>query len=92
VLITPGAHFGIGRYIRIGYGYDVGKTLERLAQLLLDTSRQTAGDKKDGRWRGVDGLCAENMRAAEGAGIVLTCTDLTSAAACDPAHTAPVTC
>ncbi len=23
VLITPGAHFGIGKYIRIGYGYDV---------------------------------------------------------------------
>ena len=24
VLITPGAHFGIGRYLRIGYGYDIG--------------------------------------------------------------------
>ena len=33
VLITPGAHFGIGRYIRIGYGYDVGKTLEGLARV-----------------------------------------------------------
>jgi aspartate/methionine/tyrosine aminotransferase len=33
VLITPGAHFGIGRYIRIGYGYDVGKTLEGLRQI-----------------------------------------------------------
>ncbi|MFQ5983277.1 MAG: aminotransferase class I/II-fold pyridoxal phosphate-dependent enzyme [Woeseiaceae bacterium] len=25
VLITPGGHFGIGRYLRIGYGYDLGK-------------------------------------------------------------------
>ena len=33
VLITPGAHFGIGKYIRIGYGYDVGKTLEGLARV-----------------------------------------------------------
>ena len=33
VLITPGAHFGIGRYIRIGYGYDVEKTLEGLARV-----------------------------------------------------------
>ena len=28
VLVTPGAHFGIGKYIRIGYGYDVGKVRE----------------------------------------------------------------
>ena len=33
VLITPGAHFGIGRYIRIGYGYDIAKTLEGLRRL-----------------------------------------------------------
>ena len=33
VLITPGAHFGIGKYIRIGYGYDVAKTLEGLRQV-----------------------------------------------------------
>ena len=25
MLITPGAHFGIGKYLRIGYGYDLGK-------------------------------------------------------------------
>ncbi|HEX4438756.1 MAG TPA: aminotransferase class I/II-fold pyridoxal phosphate-dependent enzyme [Thermoanaerobaculia bacterium] len=33
VLITPGAHFGIGRYFRVGYGYDPGALragLERL--------------------------------------------------------------
>jgi len=33
VLITPGAHFGIGKYIRIGYGYDVARTLEGLRQV-----------------------------------------------------------
>ena len=33
VLITPGSHFGIGRYIRIGYGYDIERTLEGLAQV-----------------------------------------------------------
>ncbi|PYS93432.1 MAG: aspartate aminotransferase [Acidobacteria bacterium] len=32
VLITPGAHFGIGRYIRIGFGYDIDRTLEGLAR------------------------------------------------------------
>jgi aspartate/methionine/tyrosine aminotransferase len=33
VLITPGAHFGIGKYIRIGYGYDVSRTLAGLARV-----------------------------------------------------------
>ncbi len=33
VLITPGAHFGMGRYIRIGFGYDVDRTLEGLARV-----------------------------------------------------------
>ncbi len=33
VLITPGAHFGIGRYIRIGYGYDIALTLRALARV-----------------------------------------------------------
>ena len=33
VLITPGAHFGIGRYIRIGYGYELEKTLEGMARV-----------------------------------------------------------
>ena len=33
VLITPGAHFGIGRYIRIGFGYDIDRTLEGLARV-----------------------------------------------------------
>ena len=29
VLITPGAHFGVGRYIRVGFGYDVDYTFAR---------------------------------------------------------------
>ena len=33
VLITPGAHFGIGKYIRVGYGYDMDRTLEGLRQI-----------------------------------------------------------
>jgi aspartate/methionine/tyrosine aminotransferase len=33
VLITPGAHFGIGKYLRIGYGYDIGKVREGLARI-----------------------------------------------------------
>jgi aspartate/methionine/tyrosine aminotransferase len=33
VLITPGAHFGIGRYIRIGYGDDAGHMEQGLARI-----------------------------------------------------------
>ena len=33
VLVTPGAHFGIGKYIRVGYGYDLGKVREGLAKI-----------------------------------------------------------
>jgi aspartate/methionine/tyrosine aminotransferase len=33
VLITPGSHFGIGRYVRIGYGYDLDLTLRALARV-----------------------------------------------------------
>jgi aspartate/methionine/tyrosine aminotransferase len=33
VLITPGGHFGIGKYIRIGYGYDIELTLRGLARV-----------------------------------------------------------
>jgi len=33
VLITPGSHFGIGRYIRIGFGYDIELTLRALARV-----------------------------------------------------------
>jgi aspartate/methionine/tyrosine aminotransferase len=33
VLITPGAHFGIGKYMRVGFGYDRQKTAAGLARL-----------------------------------------------------------
>ena len=33
VLITPGDHFGFGRYIRVGYGYDIDYTLRGLARV-----------------------------------------------------------
>jgi aspartate/methionine/tyrosine aminotransferase len=34
VLITPGAHFGIGgKYIRVGYGYEITKTLAGLRRI-----------------------------------------------------------
>jgi hypothetical protein len=33
VLITPGAHFGIGKFLRIGFGYDVERCLQGLARV-----------------------------------------------------------
>lgn len=33
VLITPGSHFGIGDYLRVGYGYDIDHTMEGLARV-----------------------------------------------------------
>jgi len=33
VLITPGGHFGTGKYLRIGYGYDPGKVREGLSRI-----------------------------------------------------------
>jgi len=46
VLVTPGAHFGIGRYIRIGYGYDVEYLLNGLARI-----DETLDELKRGRAR-----------------------------------------
>ncbi len=31
VLITPGAHFGIDDYFRVGYGYDIDMTCHALS-------------------------------------------------------------
>lgn len=45
VLITPGAHFGIGRYLRIGYGYDAAKLnkgLRRIDELLRELREKRA--------------------------------------------------
>jgi aspartate/methionine/tyrosine aminotransferase len=33
VLITPGAHFGIGRFIRIGFGYEIEQAREGLRRI-----------------------------------------------------------
>ncbi len=33
VLVTPGGHFGIRKYLRIGYGYDIGKLREGLTRI-----------------------------------------------------------
>ncbi len=33
VLITPGAHFGVGKYMRVGFGYDIEYTIKGLARV-----------------------------------------------------------
>jgi aspartate/methionine/tyrosine aminotransferase len=42
VLITPGKHFGIGDYIRIGFGYDLDRTLKGLR--VIDKALQDLGE------------------------------------------------
>ena len=49
VLITPGDHFGVGRYIRVGFGYDVEYTLRGLARIDLTLEELK---KKSGRSKG----------------------------------------
>jgi aspartate/methionine/tyrosine aminotransferase len=44
VLITPGAHFGIGRYLRIGVGYDNGHIQQGLRR--IDIVLQELREKK----------------------------------------------
>ncbi len=44
VLITPGGHFGIGRYLRIGYGYDVAKLQSGLRR--INVTLQELREKK----------------------------------------------
>ncbi|MBZ5719119.1 MAG: aminotransferase class I/II-fold pyridoxal phosphate-dependent enzyme [Acidobacteriia bacterium] len=48
VLITPGDHFGAGRYIRVGYGYDVDYILRGLARvdLTLEELKQKGSRSK----------------------------------------------
>ena len=48
VLITPGDHFGVGRYIRVGYGYDVDYTLRGLARVDLTLQELM---KKSGKFK-----------------------------------------
>jgi len=47
VLITPGAHFGAGPYLRIGYGYDPARTREGLAA--IDRFLRRLGSRETGR-------------------------------------------
>ncbi len=48
MLITPGDHFGVGRYIRVGFGYDVEYTLRGLARidLTLEELKKKSGRPK----------------------------------------------
>ncbi|HEX2139879.1 MAG TPA: aminotransferase class I/II-fold pyridoxal phosphate-dependent enzyme [Woeseiaceae bacterium] len=48
VLITPGAHFGIGKYIRIGFGYELQHTLSGLKQLDAPLRQLAKGRRKRG--------------------------------------------
>jgi aspartate/methionine/tyrosine aminotransferase len=61
VLITPGDHFGLGRYIRVGYGYDVDYTLRGLAR--VDVVLQELLRKKAGRSTAVRGEVARRGAA-----------------------------
>jgi aspartate/methionine/tyrosine aminotransferase len=60
VLITPGDHFGVGRYIRVGYGYDVDYTLRGLARVDLTLEELR---KKSGRSKAVRGEVARRGAA-----------------------------
>jgi len=51
VLITPGHHFGVGKYIRVGYGYDIEYTLRGLARVDV-TLKQLSGKKAHSRAAG----------------------------------------
>lgn len=48
VLVTPGAHFGIGKYIRIGFGYELQHTLRGLQQLDKPLRELAKGRSKRG--------------------------------------------
>ncbi len=50
VLITPGDHFGIGRYLRVGFGYDDERTRQGLRRIdpLLDELREKKAARKKG--------------------------------------------
>ncbi len=53
VLITPGAHFGIGKYIRVGFGYEIQHTLRGLEKLNAPlVELRTIRDKKKPRSTG----------------------------------------
>ena len=60
VLVTPGAHFGIGKYLRIGYGYDLERTLLGLAEVsdllgALQSGMRSPPEPPEAARRGSDG-------------------------------------
>ena len=59
VLITPGDHFGLGRYIRVGYGYDIDYTLRGLARVDLTLEEL----KKKNRSKSVKSVAARRGAA-----------------------------
>lgn len=61
VLITPGAHFGLGRYIRVGYGYDVDYTLRGLARVDLTLEELRKAESK-GKARAAKPAAADSAR------------------------------
>lgn len=67
VLITPGAHFGIGKYIRIGYGHDpdtLRKGLARIDTFLEELKR--AAPPSSGRGRRMRRAARQSGRAPAG--------------------------
>jgi aspartate/methionine/tyrosine aminotransferase len=60
VLITPGDHFGVGRYIRVGFGYDVDYTLRGLARVDLTLEELK---KRRGRLKPAPGAVARRGAA-----------------------------
>ncbi len=52
VLITPGAHFGIGKFIRVGFGYEIKHTLRGLKKLdapLAELAERKAAKRRKAR-------------------------------------------
>ena len=74
LLITPGAHFGIGRYFRVGYGYDPEVLARGLARLGAWIDREKKGRGVEPAIeialarliapRGADALCAQHRLSA----------------------------
>jgi aspartate/methionine/tyrosine aminotransferase len=53
VLITPGDHFGVGRYIRVGYGYDIEYTLRGVARVNITLKELQKKGSREGSVRAV---------------------------------------
>jgi aspartate/methionine/tyrosine aminotransferase len=51
VLITPGDHFGVAKYIRVGYGYDIDYTLKGLARVDITLKQLSEKSTRSGAAR-----------------------------------------